>query len=68
MSNIRQITVKNLLYQVFVQNLIEILKTFHFVQKCTHLECQWNVLCFPPYIPNIWLPWNLEFLGIFPPK
>ena len=55
MSNFRLISDKNLLYQLFVQNLVEILKTFHFVQKCTHLECQWNVLFyyFPIYTQNL---------------
>ena len=49
MSNFRLISDKNLLYQLFVQNLVKILKTFHFVQECTHLECQWNVLF--SYVP-----------------
>ena len=52
MGNFRLISDKNLLYQLFVQNLVEILKTFHFVQKCTHLECQWNVLFY--YFPYIY--------------
>ena len=47
MSNFRLISETKLLCQLFVQNLVKILKTFHFVQKCTHLECQWNV--FPIY-------------------
>ena len=51
MSNFRLISDKNLLYQLLVQNSVEILKTFNFVQKCTHLECQWNVLFY--YFPYI---------------
>ena len=33
MGNFRVISDKNLFYQLFVQNLVKILKTFHFVQK-----------------------------------
>ena len=64
-SNFRLISDKNLFYQLFVTNLLKILKTFHFVQRCTHLQCQWNVLFyyFPDIIiPKIWLPWKLEFI------
>ena len=49
MSNFRLISDKNLSYQ---QNLVKILKTFHFVQKYANLECQWNVLFY--YFPNIY--------------
>ena len=65
-SNFRLISDKNLLYQHFVQHLVKILKTFHFVQKCTHLECQWNVLFY--YFPHIYPKfgchgnWNLKEL------
>ena len=38
MSNFRLISDKNLLYQLFVQNLVKILNTFHLVQKC-HTRC-----------------------------
>ena len=52
MSNFRLISDKHLVCQLFVQNLVKILKTFHFVQKCTHLESQWNVLF--SYVPHIY--------------
>ena len=52
MSNFRLISDKNLFYQLFVQNLVKILKTFHFVQKCTHLECQWTILFY--FFPHIY--------------
>ena len=54
--NFRIISDKNLSYQRFVQNLVKILKIFHFVQKCTHFECQWNVLfyyMYPIYTQNL---------------
>ena len=53
MSNYRLISVKYVLYQLFVKNLVKILKTFHFVKNCTHLECQWNVLYY--YFGHIYL-------------
>ena len=55
MSNFRLITDKNLLYQLFVQNLVKILKTFHFFRNVPI----WNVngmFCstmFPIYTQNL---------------
>ena len=63
MSNFRLISDKNLLCQLVVQNLVKILKTFHFVQKCTHLECQWNVLF--SYVPHIYPKFVAKETGIY---